>query len=166
MMVNCWYESEYESEAMWRIYAGNDYGIAIKTNVKSLASCFVDRYPDAIARVEYVPYEQEIIPLGFGAPLFFKRRNFDHEREVRVIVTDLLEHLAIDDNGIPVRDISSMDVADGGRYYDVDPKQLIHGIVISPYAASWLVELTRSVAQKYGLNVPVVQSSLNDNPTG
>ena len=165
MMVNCWHESEYDSEAMWRVYAGDKYGIAIKTNVKSLAGCFVKRYPDGIARVEYIPYDEEIIPLGLAAPLWFKRRNFDHEREVRVIVTDLFEHLTIDANGNSAQDVCLTDVGDEGRYYDVDPKELIHEIVISPYAAPWLFELTRSVAEKYGLSVPVVQSNLNQKPS-
>ena len=164
-MVSCWHESDYESEAMWRRYAGDDYGIAIRTNMKSLAGCFIKRYPDAIARVEYIPYDQEIIPFGLAAPLLFKRNNFDQEREVRAIMTDFFEH----PNSAGHLDSAHTEcpscVGDYGRFYDVDPNQLIHQIVIGPFAAPWLHELTQSVTKKYGVEIPVVQSSLNDQPS-
>ena len=165
VMVNCWHESEYESEAMWRIYAGDKYGLAIKTNVRTLAGSFVKRHPDAIAKVEYIPHDEYLIPLGFAHPLFFKRKNFDFEREVRVIVTDLLEYQSGDGNGDSEHPVCLPDVTDDGQYYDIDPKQLIHQIVISPYAKPWLFELTQSVTKKYGLDIPVVQSSLNQKPS-
>ena len=164
MMVNCWHESEYDSQAMWRVYAGGKYGIAIKTDMKSLGGCFVNRLPDAIVKVGYIPYDQEIIPLGLATPLLFKRPNFDYEREVRVVVTDLLEHQTTRKTEDPAPDVYLTDVDDEGRYYDVDPEQLIHEIVISPYAAPWMTELTRAVTKRYGLNVPVVQSSLSQKP--
>ncbi len=126
----------------------------------SYTSCFVKRYPEAIARVEYIPYDQEIIPVGLGTPLLFKRRNFDHEREVRAIMTDFFEDPDIDGNVYFPRTIG-----DEGRYYNVDLEHLIHEVVIGPLAAPWLCELTQSVTEKYGLNVPVVQSRLNEKPS-
>lgn len=159
-MVNSWHESEYESEAMWKLYARDKYGIAIKTNMKSLANCFVKRYPDAIGRVQYISYDQELIPVGLASPLLFKRRNFDHEREVRAIMTDFLEDLDGDGTVKLPKTIGNE-----GRYFEVDPKQLIQEIVISPLAVHWLHELTQSVTRKYRLDVPVVKSILTEEPT-
>ena len=165
-MVNCWHESEYDSEAMWRTYAGGEYGVAIRTNVESLTDSLVKRRPNAtIGRVVYIPYDQQIISLGLGAPLWFKRRNFDSEREVRVVLTDLLEHQTEAAEPNQEREVLFMEPADEGRFYGVDPTELIREIVISPYAQPWLLELTRSVMRRYGLDVPVVQSSLNEKPS-
>ena len=159
-MVNSWHESEYESEAMWKLYAKNEYGIAIKTNMRSLANCFVNRCPDAIGRVQYISYDQELIPVRLASPLLFKRRNFDHEREVRAIMTDLLE----DPDGDGTVKLPKA-IGNKGLYFEVDPNQLIQEIVISPLAVHWLHELTQSVARKYGLDVPVVKSTLTEEPS-
>ena len=37
MLINCWHESDHESAAMWKLYAKDDNGIAIKTDFDSLA---------------------------------------------------------------------------------------------------------------------------------
>ena len=34
-LVNCWHASDHESEAMWRLYSGVGYGIAVRTDFKS-----------------------------------------------------------------------------------------------------------------------------------
>ena len=164
-MINCWYESEHESEAMWRLYSGDKYGIAIKTNVKSLANSFVGQYPGAIAKIQYIPYDEEVMPLEVDTPFLYKRINFAHEREVRVIMTQYVKYQDIDGDRNTVQIDFSNDVCEVGLYYGIEPEQLIHEIVVGPYTSPWLMELTRSVAKKYGLDVPVVRSTLTEQPT-
>ena len=166
MMVSCWRESDHDSEVMWKAYARGSYGLAIKTDVKSLASCFITRRPDTIARVEYAPYDSEIIPFGFITPLLFKRGEFGDEHEVRAIITDLHEYGATDGDGDPERAVCLGDiVVNDGCYCDVNPNQLIHEIVVSPFAVPWLPGLLQSVVKKYGLDAPVVRSSLSEKPS-
>ena len=59
---------------------------------------------------------------------------------------------------------SSKDVGDVGIYYDIDPTDLIQEVVVSLYAAPWLLELTQLVSKRYGLHVLVRKSELASNP--
>ena len=164
-MINCWHESDYESEAMWRLYSGDKYGIAIRTNAKSLVNCFVKRYPNALAKVQYIPYNDAVMPIEGDTPFLYKRINFADEREIRVIMTEYVQYQEINGARNTVQIDFSRDVCDVGLYYDIAPEQLIHEIVLSPYATPWLLDLTRSVTKKYGLNVPVVPSTLGEQPS-
>ncbi len=165
-MVNCWHESEYESELMWSKYSGGDHGIAIKTDMKSLAGSFDGRYPEAIARVEYIPYDQEVTPLGLGTPALFKRQSFEGEREVRAIMFDLFDHRGPDDRVFRSHTSCPECVGDTGRFYRVDASQLIREIVISPFAATWVLGEVEMLVRKYGLNMPVLPSSISEEPVG
>ena len=40
-LVNCWHENTYESEAMWKIYAREKDGIAVKTTFERLRDSFI-----------------------------------------------------------------------------------------------------------------------------
>ena len=165
-LVNCWHGSERESEAMWRLYSGYGYGLAVKTDFKSLIRSFTDRLPNIIARVEYIPYETEVMPMSLMAPFLHKRIGFKHEQEVRAIVTEYIYKKKEDPDGredVKIVD-SSKDVCDVGIHYDIDPADLIQEVVVSPYAARWLLELTQSVSKRYDLDVPVRQSELAGNP--
>lgn len=57
--LNCWYEGEHESMAMWRLYASGteSKGVGIKTTVgqlKKAIGCFVE-----IGRIDYIDYSKE-----------------------------------------------------------------------------------------------------------
>ena len=39
-LISCWHESSHEYAAMWRLYTGEQDGIAIKTDFQSLAKGF------------------------------------------------------------------------------------------------------------------------------
>lgn len=163
-MVNCWYESEHESDAMWRLYSGNEYGLAVRTDMRALIGSFVGRYPNTIARVKYIPYRDEVMPMGIHTPFLFKRINFEHEREVRIIMTQYVEFQELDGDRNSVKYDFSTDVCEVGLYYDVEPQRLVQEIVVSPYAAPWLLDLTQSVARKYEVEVPVRVSNLSERP--
>ena len=72
-LVNCWHAIEHESEAMWRLYSGIGYGLAIRTDFKTLVHSFTDRVPDIIANVEYLSYEDQLMPWSMQAPFLHKR---------------------------------------------------------------------------------------------
>jgi hypothetical protein len=41
--INCWHMSEHQSAGMWKLYAGVDAGIAIKSTYSRLMHAFKDR---------------------------------------------------------------------------------------------------------------------------
>jgi hypothetical protein len=55
VLINCWHMNEFESAAMWELYAQRNSGIAIKTTYKRLKQSLDKPTPDPIklALVEY-----------------------------------------------------------------------------------------------------------------
>ena len=155
-LVNCWHENEYESEAMWSRYSNLEDGVAIKTTFRSLADSLTCESPVEISRIFYLDYERDWVPEGFMfAPLLCKRKNFEHEREVRAFVTD------IPDKG---SDGYAIFKQTPGDYYDVDVSVLVKEVVLAPSSVPWLEEIAKTTLDKFGLEVPVRKSSLSEKP--
>ncbi|MBK3519334.1 hypothetical protein [Carboxylicivirga marina] len=55
--INCWYKSEHESDAMWKLYSSNSYALAIQSTREKLESCLNDNYK--LLDVQYIDYEKE-----------------------------------------------------------------------------------------------------------
>ena len=162
-LINCWQASEHESEAMWKLYSGQGHGLAIRTDFKSLVFSFTDRVPDIIANVEYISYENQLIPpLNLYAPFLHKRVNFSHEQEVRAIIR-CLNYKETDREDVREPDYSR-DVCEVGISFGIDPGDLIQEVVVSPYAEPWMIELVQSVCRRYGINKPVRLSGMAKNP--
>ena len=62
LLVNCWHENPSESDFMWKLYAKDNYGVAIMTSVESMKKCFTCEEPIHIGRVQYVDYNRDFIP--------------------------------------------------------------------------------------------------------
>ena len=156
--VNCWHRSDYESAAMWSLYAHEPGGIAVKTNLNSLVASFTDSADIYIGEVNYVDYNNTFIPdATIYSAYLHKRKSFEHEREVRAVIMELPADSGTIHPGLP-------DVWEVGRNCSVDIATLVHAIVVSPFAPKWFMELVQSVVAKYNLHVPVVRSSLADPP--
>ena len=162
--ANCWYSSDYESAAMWRQYSSYNDGIAIQSTFARLRDSFgtlpdnfdLDIPPVFIGIVHYINYDTESTYDTIVDPrlntlrwLLHKRLSFQSEQELRAI-TD-----ASGDDG---------SVARGGRYVLVNLKVLIENIYLSPAAQPWQVELVESLVRKYGIEAPVLQSNMWQNP--
>ena len=156
--VNCWHESQHESAAMWKIYAKEGNGIAIRTQFNGLAKSFVDKDEVYIGRVRYINYEADPMPeTNVMAPYMHKRQAFEYEQEVRAVILSTLQLVLGDD--------LSLDFVGPGIFSKVDLTHLIGELYISPYSDEWFEELVQMVATRYGLLAPVRKSSLADEPT-
>jgi len=85
--INCWHENPHESEAMWKLYSNYlENAIAIKTSMKSLYNA-LGKNPDInIGYVNYIDYSNKFV--GINESFWFKRKSFEHEREVRAVISD------------------------------------------------------------------------------
>jgi hypothetical protein len=138
--VSCWYESQHESDAMWRLYSEQSgYAVAIQTSVGLLKKHTDEQI--AIGRIKYIDYCTEFPHIGF--PHFYKRRSFEHEREVRAVIID-----------------RSADESLAGKHVDVNLRSLIRTVKVSPLAPPWFLEVVQDVTRKYDLNVDVSISTL------
>ena len=95
-LINCWHENAHESEAMWKLYARETDGIAIKTDFKSLSSSFTCREDVFIGIVNYIDYDRHLIPEdNTFQPYLHKRKSFEHESEIRANVTEYLAYFRV-----------------------------------------------------------------------
>ena len=84
--INCWHMSPHESAGMWKLYAGVDAGIAIKSTYSRLVHAFKDT-PERVY-LGLTSYDHEHV---FGSTNSFKfssykRQAFGHDREVRAMI--------------------------------------------------------------------------------
>ena len=151
--VNCWHENEVESEAMWKLYtAGQPDGIAIQTTYGALKKA-IDDIDVQIGRVTYENYETAFLP---GDSYFwYKRKSFEHEREVRVMIE------ANDEQRKDFAEIYKKN--EFTITHPVDLDTLIENVYVSPYASDWVKDVVDEELKLCGLNKPVLSSNMNDD---
>ena len=147
--INAWHVGEHESAAMWKLYAGENNGVAIvgtfDSLIRGLNTC--EEHKVYVGMVSYVDFEETLIPPGNTfAPFLYKRKSFEFESELRALVYD---EIIAPELGLCVK---------------VDLDQLIIRVQVSPKAADWFTELVQSVSRQYGCERPVHRSSLYDKP--
>jgi hypothetical protein len=147
--VNCWHKNEHESEAMWKLYAASGQGIAVESTAIQLRDAIQDKVGLHIGDVHYAdfataPIEKNLVNYG----LFFKRKSFEHEKELRATLP-----LKVPGKGIPMK--CDLDV-------------LVTKIHISPFAPPFFRDAVADLCSgnAWKLSKPVVRSTLFDAPDG
>ncbi len=153
--INCWHMNEYESSAMWKLYAHADEAVAIQSTFEKLNQ----NLPSGVylGVVKYIDYEKDWMPEGNSFwPFVHKRKSFEHEREIRAVI----QKLPIKDNVIA----TGMPNTEHGRSIPININELVEKVFISPTAPSWFAELVSTVTQKFDAKFSVEQSLLAKKP--
>ncbi len=138
--INCWHANEFESAAMWDLYAITNEAVAIEATYQKLRNVLPERA--FLGLVNYIDYETEWLPEGNSFyPFMHKRKSFEHEKEVRVIIQELPSY----GNGIEVGKRNNQ----LGIKIPIAMNELITTIHVSPTAPAWLVEVVAEVTAKY-----------------
>jgi hypothetical protein len=147
--------NELESAAMWNLYARSNEAIAVQSTYRLLRTSLPNK--TYVGSVQYIDYENDFIPEDdLLRPFMNKRKSFEHERELRAIVD-----VDPDDENTWV---GYSVVGAIGRTVPVSLDDLIERIHVAPTSPAWFAELVRNVMYRYGLDKPVVVSSLNEKP--
>ena len=154
--VNCWHMNEQESAAMWNQYGLS--GVAVQSTYERLRDSFVDEQPVFIGTVEYCDYSKKLIDAdGESTPFLYKRKSFEHERELRACIWKP-----------PVGEDSKVDwtkiTIEHGCHIAVHLPQLIETVFVAPAAPPWFVRAVKSTVQKFGFDFNVLHSGLDDSP--
>jgi len=161
--ISSWHINEYESAAMWKLYLTSKEGVAIQSTFKRLKDSFKENKKDDIYMgfVKYIDYEKDSIPDGnIFNPFLYKRKSFEHEKELRAIIMKFA--LAEQTKG---KNILYVDPEWIGNYVESDLIILIENIVVSPTAPDWFAELIESIMNKFGLmDIEIKQSDLTKDP--
>jgi hypothetical protein len=148
MYVNCWHLGNHESEAMWRIYCGED-GVAIVLPYAVLRPA-ISNGSAWIGTVKYLDYKTAVLSIGnvFRVALH-KRQEFSYEKEARIVSFGANPNPSPDDAGPPFITIP----------WDIE---LIQKIVVNPYAADWYLATIRETLERLspGMGSRVVASDM------
>jgi len=158
--VSCWYLSDVESAALWKLFPKSDEGIAIKSNIGKLVQSLECKNSKNTIFVSSVTYGHEKVaarkinkPKSFSGDdaVFTKRKCFEHEKELRLV-------MYVNDIKTPVLSNET------GAKIEVDLESMISEIIISPEAPPWIKDLVKRITKKYGSSFEIKQSTLNKLP--
>lgn len=136
LFASCWNLSPDESEALWRLYAGTNEGVAIQTSYQSLADLVGADEHLFVGKVTYIDYELETFPHGnIFYPAMYKRRAFSYESEIRLIRTDF--DSTLDASPPP-----------SNHRLRLDLETFVQSIVINPYSPGWYEDAIRWLVAK------------------
>ncbi|ENX41559.1 DUF2971 domain-containing protein [Acinetobacter sp. NIPH 2100] len=170
--VSCWHSNEYESAAMWDLYASKNGSIAIESNLEALKESILE-HPEMMFEfnnVTYIDYNKhektkasQQIDEIFRCQ-FYKRKSFKHENEYRVILRPfnnknnkgILNIVTIARNQ-SLEVIRSTPVT---MKAPVDIKKLIKKIYISPDTSEWETKTIISLLERINLDIEIVKSEL------
>lgn len=155
--INCWHINEHESAAMWQLYGKSRESIAIETTYENLKNLLPQN--TKIGIIHYLDYNSESINrIDSVTHIFYKRKSFEHEKEVRIYLQD--ENIS--ENGFV--EISKKNNS-YGKKINIEIEKLITTIHVSPTADEWFLELVKKVVQEdYKLNIEVDKSDLYKDP--
>jgi hypothetical protein len=171
--LSCWHMSEYESLAMWRLYANR--GLAIQTTYDRLDRSIVDPAGVVPGLVEYADHRTTpmMIP-NVTANFFRKRPSFSYEQEFRLAI---YKHSGkyIGPGGVEVVHDSNVGashdfmltqggVPEDGLDIQIDPDVLIEAIYVAPDCPPWTRETVVQLVSSLGCKAPARQSDLDADP--
>ncbi|WP_036307314.1 DUF2971 domain-containing protein [Methyloglobulus morosus] len=144
--VSCWHKSEYESEAMWKLYSVSGQGIAIESTIGKLKESIKNQESLKIASVTYIPENDPNKEYLKHDPIFLKRKSFEHEKELRAKV--------------------SLKEVGEGVFVECDLDILINRIHVSPLVEPYFKEVVESICagKVRNINKPVTRSILFEEP--
>ncbi|WP_034442366.1 hypothetical protein [Butyrivibrio sp. AE2032] len=184
----CWSQLK-DSDALWRIYSYNRHAVQIRSSSLDIKKMINEKHKDIVSvRVGKVYYGNDYKDLSkilysgskTDAPFFYKRKEFQHEKEYRVMLQLTNERkeyyklasMIIRNNAKRVKtsdDVqgivdSAMDLMEkhGFNFYRSSfPKELfvdidnianyVLGVRVHPQAEAWYVELIKTICNANGL---------------
>jgi hypothetical protein len=149
--VNCWMMNTTESDLMWRTYAEGN-GVAIESTYGQLRSALPDWI--FIHEVEYIDYETDRMIEGHSlAPVFYKRKEFAGERELRAVIDVFPEGDTRRHGTKPLR---------SGNAIEIDLRRLVTRVILSPSPSPVLLKRVREFCDPVA--VPLGHSTLDKTP--
>lgn len=148
IFVSCWHMSQHESAAMWSIYAPNGEGVSIRSTFRRLVRSIGGEQRFHAGLVEYADYGTTFIPESNTlSRVMHKRSSFEHEHELRAVISDWSSHEAVPGISVPV-----------------DLVDLIDGVFVAPSAPDWYCEIVTSVTDKICQGLTVERSDMDRDP--
>ena len=154
--VSCWHMNEEESLDMWGQYSKPEDTVAIKTHFTSFKQSLVCPERVHIAQIDYINHDHDSPRMNHYYDRFrWKGLCYKWEREIRALSMGdhADEFLQGDDSKYRGKD---------GLLHRVNLSDLIHQIVVSPYATQTFTQKVTNIAVNSGLSSRVAKSAFAD----
>jgi hypothetical protein len=171
--VSCWHASDVESVALWKIYAGSEGALAIRSTVGALQALFPEvteregttLVNQAVRSVQYIDYRTEHPFLNdVMGPLCYKRRAFAYEQEIRVIRQEIPTGPAKNRPGGWAIQFGPPPEHRGVEF-PVNLASLVEEVYLAPSSPAWLLDVIAETMHRFDLDsIPCRQSSLDELP--
>ncbi|MEZ5941604.1 MAG: DUF2971 domain-containing protein [Planctomycetaceae bacterium] len=158
--ISCWHRADYESYAMWKLYAEFHKGVAVETTVHTLVHSVAPfnlqpNYGEETllgGAIRYTDMTQVRLKTSMEKRFFHKHQAFAWEREYRLAIS--------------VRNAEEFGVSvpSEGILVSVDPSRMIKRIILGPRLPESERETITNAANAAGLSDRVALSSLLYNP--
>jgi len=160
MLVSCWYMDETESAGVWQIY-GNGSGVAVKSSVGRLKDSLQTEYRFMIGAINYVDYKTATLPLGnLFWPFVHKRHEFEHEREVRVVIANFPRPVEGDTGSEIADETFTIPGVVSGLEIKADLETMIDDVVVAPDAPDWYLDVVQRLLDGFGVERQARRSEL------
>lgn len=175
--VQCWYQNDYESYAMWKSYTSGSGGLCIQTTVGKLKQSFnfddnwpvfsenlgKGEIPLHIGKVKYVDWGNPDYNHMLGSYLC-KGRAFTDEHEIRLLAPlhplpgsynttgykDINAIIEDDDLGLDTEVLNQIK-SESGIYLSIYPETLIENVYVAPTSGKWFYKLIEQILKRYNL---------------
>lgn len=146
-IISSWSYAERESFSMWKMYSKGKLGIAIKTNLDSLKKCFNKTNRSVyIGEILYINENNYFFSTyNMFFPFLTKLDYYKSENEIRCITT------------------CGIDEEKSNKLVEVNLKELIKEIYISPNSKPEFKRLLELLKIEYSLNFEICISEVNDS---
>lgn len=158
--ISCWHIEEYESDAMWKIYADLGKGIAISTTIeKILSSMKPFTLPKALApenlifgKISYVNLVGNKLNVDLKKRFFYKHIIFNWEKEFRLAIS------------LQMAEEFGMSIPEKGIYVEIDLHKLIDEIYIGPTLGENDLKYCINICKELGFEEKIKISDLLGKP--
>jgi len=150
LCISSWHQNMGESDAMWKIYARDNKGIAIRSSIDRFMRALEPSCQDKVflGKVRYVDYFPDDARNYVIEPAFVKDLSYAHEKEVRAVVWDDTANNRTKEEWLSIQLPTGVKVP-------IDPKVLVEKVILSPDAEYWYRDLIERVARKFDLDVAI-----------
>ncbi|MGC8098045.1 DUF2971 domain-containing protein [Metapseudomonas otitidis] len=158
--ISCWHRANYESDAMWQLYAGERKGVAIRTTpsrIFAAAKPFrlkpdYDHEDLWAGNVNYVDLLKERLRVSMLERFWYKHMAFSWENEFRLVISARMAEefgVTVPEHGVKV---------------EFDIPQLIDKIYLGPSLSEPDITAIRSAAKAHDLEDRVRITSMLGTP--
>lgn len=157
MYINGWHGGETENVAMWKLYGTAVGSIVIQSTYKKLLEALPDN--TYLGMVQYQDYSilGKEIPTGNAMyPFMYKRKELEHEKEVRAfnwILAGNTKEGPINSDELPE-----------GIKVNIDIDKVVETIRVQPTTPAWVTETIENLLERYNWGMKIMPSQIDIEP--